>query len=104
MSRALLRGSTILCLDEATANIDQKTNDVVQTMLTEVLSGRTTIMIAHRLQTVMKCDMVAVLDAGEVLESGPPEELLKKPKGARRGSFVELWEKQQQSAVKGASE
>jgi ABC-type multidrug transport system fused ATPase/permease subunit len=79
LARALLRNTSILVLDEATSSVDLETDRVLQDMLNgELLKDRTVITIAHRIETVLKSDRVLVLDHGEVVEFGPPLELMAK--------------------------
>ena len=66
----------ILVLDEATANIDTETELLIQEALQRLTAGRTSIIIAHRLQTIQEADRVLVLDHGQVVELGRHEELL----------------------------
>jgi len=83
LCRAVLRQSKILVLDEATASVDGKTDEMVQKMLrTEAFSETTILVIAHRINTIIDCDRVLVLDRGTVSEYGPPRELLKIQGGA----------------------
>lgn len=83
LARALLRKSKILVLDEATSSVDVKTDaDVQRTIQREfVAKGVTVITVAHRLETVLNYDMIAVLGDGRVLECAAPSELLRNPKG-----------------------
>ncbi|PVH77472.1 P-loop containing nucleoside triphosphate hydrolase protein [Cadophora sp. DSE1049] len=76
LARAMLVNSKILILDEATATIDTATELLVQKTLHEYFSDKTTITIAHRLQTIMGSDRVVVLDQGRVAEVGSPKELI----------------------------
>lgn len=75
LARSLLRDSQIVVFDEATGNIDPKTEDFVQTVIRSKLCGKTMMIIAHRLKTVRKCDLVVVLEQGECVELGPPDDL-----------------------------
>ncbi|XP_076981838.1 ATP-binding cassette sub-family C member 2 [Tamandua tetradactyla] len=79
LSRALLRKSKILIMDEATAAVDLETDHLIQTTIQNEFSHCTVITIAHRLHTVMDSDRVMVLDSGKIVEFDSPEELLKKP-------------------------
>ena len=76
LARAILKMSKILVIDEATANVDQTTDRLLQQTLREHFASATIIAIAHRLDTVMDYDKVLVLGNGRVLEFGPPAELL----------------------------
>jgi subfamily B ATP-binding cassette protein MsbA len=81
IARALLKNPPILILDEATSSLDAKSEQLVQQALSNLIKGRTTLVIAHRLATVRNADRIAVLDGGEVKEVGTHEELLRKPGG-----------------------
>nr|WP_234049817.1 MULTISPECIES: ABC transporter ATP-binding protein [unclassified Xanthobacter] len=82
IARAFLKDAPILLLDEATAALDSESEAEVQKALSVLQNQRTTIVIAHRLQTVVKADKICVIDSGRVLESGTHEELL-----AKRGRY-----------------
>jgi ATP-binding cassette subfamily B protein len=77
---------SILILDEATASIDSETERLIQEGLEEVMKGRTTLMVAHRLSTIRKADKILVLDSGRVVEEGTHDELLQK-----KGLYYELY-------------
>jgi ATP-binding cassette subfamily B protein len=76
LARALLADPAILLLDEATANIDSYSEQVLQEGLKELMEGRTTVVIAHRLSTIRKSDLIVLLDQGRIVEKGRHEELL----------------------------
>ncbi|KAJ6333093.1 hypothetical protein OIU77_009038 [Salix suchowensis] len=76
LSRALLRRSKILVLDEATAAVDVRTDALIQKTIREEFKSCTMLIIAHRLNTIIDCDRVLLLDSGRVLEYDTPEELL----------------------------
>ncbi|KAM7524856.1 hypothetical protein LguiA_014758 [Lonicera macranthoides] len=76
LSRALLRRSKILVLDEATAAVDVRTDALIQKTIREEFKSCTMLIIAHRLNTIIDCDRILLLDAGQVLEYDTPEELL----------------------------
>ena len=76
ITRAILRKSKIIVLDEATASIDYKTEEIIQTALNEILSTSTMISIAHRIKTVMNADKILVLENGEIIEFDTPKQLL----------------------------
>ena len=77
IARGILRKTKIFVLDEATASIDIKTEDIIQKALDEILKDSTMIIIAHRIRTVMKANKILVLDNGKVVEFGTPENLTK---------------------------
>ena len=89
IARALLKDAPVLILDEATSSLDAVSERQVQAALEEVVRGRTTIVIAHRLSTVENADVIAVVDDGRVAEVGDHRSLL-----AARGIYAELYETQ----------
>jgi ABC-type sugar transport system ATPase subunit len=94
LARALLRlqddSCKILCLDEATANVDHETDALIQSMIRTEFWSKTVITVAHRLKTVVDYDVVMVMERGVVAEYGPPGELI-----AKEGSiFKSMWENQ----------
>ncbi|NIJ23542.1 ABCB family ABC transporter ATP-binding protein/permease [Sphingomonas japonica] len=91
IARTLLKNPPILILDEATSALDSRTEADIQATLEKIERGRTTIVIAHRLSTVVDADRIVVLDAGEVVESGTHAELLRKG-----GLYAEMWMRQAQ--------
>ena len=93
IARALLKDAPIVLLDEATASLDVENETEVQGALSRLLAGRTVIVIAHRMRTVMAADHVVVLDGGRVAEQGSPAELL-----ARDGLFARMVRLQTESA------
>lgn len=93
IARALLKDAPIVLLDEATASLDVENETEVQGALSRLLAGRTVIVIAHRMRTVMAADRVVVLDGGRVAEQGSPAELL-----ARDGLFARMVRLQTESA------
>jgi ATP-binding cassette subfamily B protein/subfamily B ATP-binding cassette protein MsbA len=76
IARALLKDAPILILDEPTASLDAATEALVMEALARLTAGRTTLVIAHRLSTVRRADLVAVVDNGRVVEAGTHEELM----------------------------
>ncbi|MEQ9450232.1 MAG: lipid A export permease/ATP-binding protein MsbA [Pseudomonadales bacterium] len=78
LARALLKEKPILILDEATSALDQETERIVQLALSNPSTPRTTLIVAHRLETVKSADRIIVFDSGKIIESGTHEELLKK--------------------------
>jgi ATP-binding cassette subfamily B multidrug efflux pump len=77
-ARTLVTDPKILILDEATANIDTETEQIIQTGLAKLQEGRTTIAIAHRLSTIQNADLILVLESGRIVERGTNDELLAK--------------------------
>ena len=75
IARALIRNPKILILDEATSALDEKSQEIVQEALELAMKGRTSIVIAHRLSTVKKCDKIVVIHQGKVIEQGTYEDL-----------------------------
>ena len=84
-----MKDPPILILDEATSALDSRTEEAIQSTLDGVARNRTTIVIAHRLSTVVGADQIVVLDAGRVAERGTHAELLEKG-----GLYAELWARQ----------
>merc|ERR1711871_251960 len=76
LARALLSQRSVITLDEATANVDHVTDRLIQDTVRSKFSGKTLIVIAHRLNTIIDSDLVLVLDSGRLVESGTPHELL----------------------------
>lgn len=76
IARAVLKNPSILVFDEATASVDSETEHLIQEAIERLISGRTTIMIAHRLSTLSKANKIIVVDNGEIIECGTPDELL----------------------------
>ena len=77
IARAIAKDSPILILDEATSALDSATEKLVQSAITQMQKGRTTIIIAHRLSTIQNADRIVVLKAGEIIEQGTHSELIK---------------------------
>lgn len=84
IARALLKNAPIVLLDEATASLDVENETQVQAALSELLQGKTVLVIAHRMRTVDNADKIVVLEGGRVVEQGSPAELREKPEGKYR--------------------
>ncbi|KAL8103556.1 ABC transporter B family member 9-like [Apium graveolens] len=82
IARAILKNPKILLLDEATSALDAESESVVQNALEKAMTNRTTIVVAHRLTTIRTADMIAVVHAGKLVETGFHDELIKDPEGA----------------------
>jgi ATP-binding cassette subfamily B protein len=88
IARALIKNAPIILLDEATASLDSESEHYVQKAIAQLCEGRTTIVIAHRLSTIMHADRILVIEAGQVIDSGCHDELLRK--GGRYALFYRL--------------
>lgn len=92
IARAFLKDAPIILLDEATASLDAENETKVQEALSSLISGKTVMVIAHRMRTVAQVDKIIVLDKGRVIEEGSPEKLLDKD-----GAFAHMYKLQTQS-------
>lgn len=86
IARAFVADPKILILDEATANVDTRTEKAIQDAMQRVMENRTSIVIAHRLSTIRDSDLIVVMDHGEIVESGSHTELFE-----RKGRYYELY-------------
>jgi len=85
IARAVLKNPSILIFDEATSAVDSETEKLIQDAIDNIVYGRTTLMIAHRLSTLRKANKIIVVDQGNIIEFGTPEELM-----AKKGKFYKL--------------
>lgn len=92
IARALLKNAPIIALDEATSAMDPVTERQIQSAVAALAKGRTTIVIAHRLQTIVTADQIIVVDGGAVVQAGVHDHLI-----AKRGVYQTLWEAQLQA-------
>jgi len=92
IARTVLKNPPILILDEATSALDSHTEAQIQEALERIAQNRTTLVVAHRLSTVVKADEILVMVAGRIVERGSHAELL-----ARRGRYFEMWTRQQEA-------
>jgi ATP-binding cassette, subfamily B, heavy metal transporter len=99
IARTILKAPHILVFDEATSALDSKTEQEIQASLREVSANRTTLVIAHRLSTVVDADEILVLEDGRLTERGHHAELLR-----RGGRYAEMWARQQEAAARGEPE
>ena len=86
IARAFIADPKILILDEATSNVDTRTEKAIQDAMMEIMKNRTSIIIAHRLSTIRNADMIVVMDKGKIVESGDHDTLL-----ARKGKYYQLY-------------
>jgi ATP-binding cassette subfamily B protein len=92
LARVFLAGPRVLVLDEATSNLDLKSELRVEAALDRLLEGRTALLVAHRLSTAMRADRVVVVDRGRVIEAGPHADLVRA--GGRYAEMFEMWSRQ----------
>ena len=91
LARAFLKNAPILILDEATSALDSRSENLVQDALGRLMRGRTTFIIAHRLSTVQKADLIVVFKNGRIVETGPHDELLNKTGNAYQHLYSEQY-------------
>ena len=89
IARAILKDAPILVLDEATSALDSESEALIQEALANLMKGRTSIVVAHRLSTIAGLDIIVVLREGKIVEQGSHHELL-----ARGGEYAKLWSRQ----------
>jgi len=88
-ARALIANPRILVLDEATSSIDTKTEQIIQEVINKMLKGRTSFIVAHRLSTIVKADVILVISQGKIIEQGSHQELLN-----LHGAYYHLYKNQ----------
>ena len=89
IARAYLANRKMLILDEATSNVDTRTELLIQDTMDDLMKGRTSFVIAHRLSTIVNADVILVVDQGRIVEQGTHEELMKK-----NGFYTEIYNSQ----------
>ena len=89
IARAVLKSPSILIFDEATAAVDSETEHLIQEAIDRLIAGRTTLMIAHRLSTLRKANLILVVDQGKIIECGSHDELM-----ALGGKYAEMFKRQ----------
>ena len=89
IARAILANPKVLILDEATSNVDTRTEELIQQAMDKVMEGRTSFIIAHRLSTIKNADLILVMDEGDIVEVGRHEELL-----AKNGFYAKIYNSQ----------
>jgi ATP-binding cassette subfamily B protein len=94
IARALLKNPAILIFDEATSALDSRSEKAIQAELDRIQVGRTTLVIAHRLSTVMDADQILVMGSGRIVERGTHAELV-----AADGQYAQMWRLQQTERI-----
>jgi ATP-binding cassette subfamily B protein len=89
IARAILKDAPILILDEATSALDSESEALIQEALSNLMKGRTSIVVAHRLSTIAGLDKIVVLNDGKIVEQGTHKGLL-----AKKGEYAKLWSRQ----------
>ena len=89
IARGMLKKSPFLILDEATSNVDTRTEEIVQKAMDKLIKNKTSFIIAHRLSTIKNADLILVVKDGNIVEQGNHEELMK-----LGGSYAELYNSQ----------
>jgi ATP-binding cassette subfamily B protein len=94
IARAILKNPAMLIFDEATSALDSKSEKAIQAELWQIARNRTTLVIAHRLSTVVDADQILVMEQGQIIERGTHQALLEKT-----GAYSQLWNLQQQQRL-----
>lgn len=89
IARGMIEDAPFLILDEATSNVDTRTEELVQKAMDKLTEGRTSFIIAHRLSTIKNADLILVMNEGDIIEQGNHQELLKK-----NGFYANLYNSQ----------
>ena len=89
IARGMIEDAPFLILDEATSNVDTRTEELVQKAMDKLMEGRTSFIIAHRLSTIKNADLILVMNEGNIIESGSHKELM-----AQNGFYAELYNSQ----------
>lgn len=92
IARAMLADASMLILDEATSNVDSRTEIQISEAMRRLMDGRTCFVIAHRLSTVQNADVILVIGAGEIMESGTHEALMARDDGVYKKLFLAQFE------------
>jgi ATP-binding cassette subfamily B protein len=98
IARAMIKQPRILIFDEATSSLDSRTEQAIQDTLREVAQRHTTLVIAHRLSTVVDADRICVMDNGRVIEQGSHIQLLE-----QQGAYRQMWDLQQIEQAEGSA-
>jgi ATP-binding cassette subfamily B protein len=94
IARILLKDPCILILDDATSSVDTETEAEIRGALEHLMQGRSTFIIAHRIQSVMKADLILVLDKGRIVQQGTHDELMAQDEPAGRGVYRRIYDMQ----------
>ena len=89
IARGMIKDAPFLILDEATSNVDTRTEELVQKAMDKLMVGKTSFIIAHRLSTIKNADLILVMKDGNIVEQGDHEELMKK-----KGFYADLYNSQ----------
>lgn len=99
LARTVLRDPSIFIMDEATSSVDAETERTIQAAIDEVLRGRISVVIAHRLSTVRRADRILFVAGGRVLEDGPHDLLMTIPEGHYRRLYLQQFEEERGASV-----